>query len=230
MPLLRPLALLALVSATNVALLVMRILYLGHWRQLYLAWNLFLAWIPLLLALVAARAFNATPARRAHGIVAGLAWLMFFPNAPYILTDCVHLLRSGPLFWVDLVLILLFALTGLVLGFCSLYLMQRLVARRFGWPMGWLFAAGVAGVSGFGIYVGRFWRWNSWDVLLNPSGLLADVGSWVLHLPIHPKLAVIPALFATLLFITYVSLYALTHLREAPIQGRNIRSHECPPH
>ena len=214
--LLRPLALLALVSVADVGLLVTRIVYLGHWSQLYLAWNLFLAWIPLLLALVAARAFNATPTRRAQGTVAGVAWLMFFPNAPYILTDCVHLLRSGHYFWVDLVLILLFALTGLVLGFCSLYLMQRVVARRFGWPMGWLFAAAVAALSGFGIYVGRFWRWNSWDVLLNPLNLLADVGSWLLHVPFHPKLGVVPALFATLLFIAYVSLYALTHLREAP--------------
>lgn len=217
--LLRPLALLGLASSAAVVLLVARILYLGHWRQLYLAWNLFLAWIPLLLALVAGRAFHATPTRRIQGVVAGVAWLCFFPNAPYILTDCVHLLRSGSLFWVDLVLILLFALIGLVVGFCSLFLMQTAVARRHGWPAGWLFAAGVAALSGFGLYVGRFWRWNSWDVLFNPINVLADVAQWVLHLPTNPKLAVVPVLFATLIFGAYVSLYALTHLREASRPG-----------
>ena len=220
--LLRPIALLALVSSGAVALLLARILYLGHWRQLYLAWNLFLAWIPLLLALVAARAIFAAPSHRVGGVVTGAAWLCFFPNAPYILTDCVHLLRSGSLFWVDLVLILLFALTGLVVGFCSLFLMQTAVARRWGWPAGWLFAAGVTALSGFGIYVGRFWRWNSWDMLLNPVDVLADVGQWLVHLPVNPKQAVLPALFAILIFGSYVSLYALTHLREAPMHREDM--------
>src|SRR6185503_5652035 len=100
-----------------------------------------------------------------------------------ILTDLVHLgPKAHGRYWGDLVLILLFALIGLVLGFLSLFLMQRLVARRYGWPAGWLFVGVVAGLSGFGIYAGRFLRWNSWDVVFSPLELFADASRWLLQL------------------------------------------------
>ena len=132
-----PLLALAFASAVACLLLGARMLFTGSWRQLFLPWNLFLAWLPLLFAWLAARADSAaTPGRwrfRAHAV----AWLLLFPNAPYILTDLWHLPPNWQgRFWVDLVLILLFALTGLVLGFLSRYLMQTLVARRFGWVRG----------------------------------------------------------------------------------------------
>jgi uncharacterized membrane protein len=99
-----------------------------------------------------------------------------------------------------------------VLGFLSLFFMQRLVARRYGWPAGWLFVSVVAALSGFGIYAGRFLRWNSWDVVFNPLDLIVDAGSWLFSIPQSPRNVVIPVLFATLLFIAYLLLYALTHL------------------
>ena len=104
------------------------------------------------------------------------------------------------------------ALIGLVLGFLSLFLMQRLVARRHGWPAGWLFVGVVAALSGFGIYAGRFFRWNSWDVVFDPVSLVADSANWLLSLPQSPRGLVIPMLFAILLFVAYLMLYALTHL------------------
>ena len=116
-------------------------------------------------------------------------------------------------YWADLTLILLFAMTGFLLGFLSLYLMQSLVARRFGWRMGWLFVAVVAGVSSFGIYLGRFLRWNTWDVLLNPIDLLRDVGGMAAHPLAHGGPVRFQLLFALFLFLAYLMLYALTHLR-----------------
>ena len=206
-----PLIALAFASVVACLLLGARIVLTGSWRQLFLPWNLFLAWLPLLCAWRAARA-DAEPGRwrfRAHA----LAWLLLFPNAPYILTDLWHLPPNWQgRFWVDLVLILIFALTGLVLGFLSLYLMQTLVARRFGWVRGWLFAGGVAGLSGLGLCIGRFLRWNSWDVLLNPGGLLVDLWWCLLQLSDTPRLLAIPALFATLLFVAYVMLFSLARM------------------
>ena len=151
---------------------------------------------------------------------AASAWLLFFPNAPYILTDIIHLnSRSQRYYWADLILILLFALTGLVLGFLSLFLMQRIVARRFGWPTGWLFVCVVAVLSGFGIYAGRFLRWNSWDVVFSPLNLLADFGHWLGNLYERPQIFILPVLFAALLFIAYLMLYALTHLPQHLVPG-----------
>jgi len=210
---LRPVGLLLLVTCVSGALLATRVCLTGHWRQFYLVWNLFLAWLPLIFALAAASIQQRDGSRRWSFRITATAWLVFFPNAPYILTDLVHLgPRSHGVFWVDLVLILLFALIGVVLGFLSLHLMQRLVARRFGWPAGWLFVVVVTALSGFGIYLGRFLRWNSWDIITNPFDLLSALAHWFLNAPLHPKSVVIPVLFGVLVLLSYVTLYALTNL------------------
>jgi uncharacterized membrane protein len=211
--LLGPIGALAFASVLTCFLLGLRTVLIGHGRQFYLVWNLFLAWMPLLFALTAVCIAQTSPQRRGWFLCAATAWLLFFPNAPYILTDLIHLgSKSNSRYWTDLVMILLFALIGLVLGFLSLFLMQRLVARRHGWPAGWLFVSVVAALSGFGIYAGRFFRWNSWDVVFNPLDLITDTGNWLLSIPHSPRAIVIPVLFATLLFIAYLMLYALTHL------------------
>ena len=211
--LIRPVSVLAFASVLSCVLLGLRILLIGQFRQLYLVWNLFLAWMPLFFALTAVGLAHTRPYRRWWFFSAAAAWLLFFPNAPYILTDLIHLgPKTHSRFWTDLVLILLFALIGLVLGFLSLFLMQRLVARRYGWPAGWLFVGIVAGLSGFGICAGRFLRWNSWDVIFNPFDLLADASHWLLQLTNSPRGLITPALFATMLFVAYLLLYSLTHL------------------
>lgn len=211
--LIRPVGALAFVSVLACFLLALRVLFIGHARQFFLVWNLFLAWMPLFFAQTAVCLAQTRPQRRGWFLSAAIAWLLFFPNAPYILTDLIHLgSKSHSRYWTDLVMILLFALIGLVLGFLSLFLMQRLVARRHGWPAGWLFVSVVAALSGFGIYAGRFFRWNSWDVVFDPVSLVADSANWFLTLPQSPRGLVIPMLFATLLFVAYLMLYALTHL------------------
>jgi uncharacterized membrane protein len=160
--LIRPISALAFASLLSCFLLALRIALVGQFRQLYLVWNLFLAWMPLFFALTAVCLAHTRPQHRWWFLSAAAAWLLFFPNAPYILTDLIHLgPKTHSRYWTDLVLILLFALIGLVLGFLPLFLMQRLVARRYGWPAGWLFVGVVAALSGFGIYAGRFLRWNS---------------------------------------------------------------------
>jgi len=118
-------------------------------------------------------------------------------------------------FWVDLTLILLCAVTGLVLGFVSLYLMQSVVERMFGRPASWLFVAAVATLSGFGIYLGRFLRFNSWDVVFRPVQLCRGIGNWVADPLANATSLAFPILFAAFLFISYVMLYALTHLQPA---------------
>jgi len=219
--LLMPLAALMFASAVACSLLGARMVLTGSWRQVFLPWNLFLAWLPLLFAWLAVRAETSSCAGRWRFRGLALAWLLFFPNAPYILTDLWHLPPNWQgRFWTDLVLILLFALTGLVLGFLSLYLMQSLVARRFGWVHGWLLACGVAALSEFGVCIGRFLRWNSWDALVNPGGLLADLRWCALQMVQSPRLLALPILFATLLFVAYVLLYALARMPAASTETR----------
>lgn len=203
-------------SATGVALIVARIIVTSNYRYAYLIWNLLLAWLPLLFALLASEKFRAGEFRSwRFGAMAG-AWLLFFPNAPYIFTDVIHLLHGQYRhFWVDLTLILMCAFTGLVLGFVSLYLMQSLVRQRFGEIASWLFIAMVTGLSGFGIYLGRFLRFNSWDVVVKPVKLYHGISNWAANPMANSHTFTFPLLFATFLFLTYLMLYTLTHLPQA---------------
>ena len=211
-----PVLALTFASAVSTALVAVRIVSTGNLRYAVLIWNLFLAWLPLVFALLAreqARSSNRPGWRL--GLLAG-AWLLFFPNAPYIFTDLIHVTtRYFGHFWVDLVIVLIFALTGLVLGFLSLYLMQSIVGKLYGRFASWMFIAASAALGGFGIFLGRFLRFNSWDVVVRPAKLYRDVGTWSSNPFSYPASIVIPILFAAFLFTAYLMLYALTHLPPA---------------
>ncbi len=212
-----PVLALTFASGASVTLVIARIISTGNPRYGFLVWNLFLAWLPLVFALLACDRYQGTTGCRNWGFwsLAG-AWLLFFPTAPYIFTDLTHLTtRYFGHFWVDLVLILLCAVTGLVLGFVSLYLMQSVVERMVGRLASWLFIAAVAGLSGFGICMGRFMRFNSWDVLLKPRQVYHGIGNWVGDPFGNPSSLAFPMLFGTFLFLSYLMLYALTHLQPA---------------
>jgi uncharacterized membrane protein len=187
-------------------LVVARVLHTGHLTYAFLVYNLALAWVPLGFAL-AAVSFDGYRSRTGQVLAAICAggWLIFFPNAPYLMTDVMHLRVAGNrLFWVDLTALQAFAWTGLALGFVSLDLIQRLVARRVGRVMSWLFAGAVLAASAFGIYLGRFRRWNSWDLLRAPRALLRDAAGTLIHpFPNRPVIAHCVVL-AAFLFTAYV--------------------------
>jgi uncharacterized membrane protein len=129
---------------------------------------------------------------------------------------------------VDLILILLCAFIGLMLGFVSLYLMQSVVSRMFGRVAGWCFVAGAAGLSSLGVYLGRFLRFNSWDVFFHPIQIVRDFHAWMSSSMVNQTSAAFLALFAIFLFLAYLMLYALTHLSPAqffstPLAGEKLK-------
>jgi uncharacterized membrane protein len=160
-----------------------------------LIWNLFLAWIPFALAVIVYDRWR----RRGAGVTIlalGALWLLFFPNAPYIVTDFVHLERgAGVTYWYDAVTIAAFAWMGVLLGFASLFLMQTVVRQWRGPVAGWLFALVAIGLGSLGIYLGRFLRLNSWDALEHPSVLPR-----ILHAVARDPFAYQEAIAVTMLF------------------------------
>jgi uncharacterized membrane protein len=178
-----------------VALVFVRSVRTGSSDSSYLIWNLFLAWIPFALAV-----FTYDRWRRRRGglllVALGGVWLLFFPNAPYIATDFVHLRHDsqGP-YWYDAVMIAAFAWMGVLLGFASLYLMQTVVRQRVGVVAGWVFALAAIGLGSLGIYLGRFLRLNSWDALEHPSVLPR-----ILHAVARDPFAYQEAIAVTLVF------------------------------
>jgi uncharacterized membrane protein len=207
----------AVVASLSFSTLICILLFLA--RALYarglahsgLVWNLFLAWFPMVCSL-AAYNLQRKPRRGIWIVVVPCmaVWLLFFPNAPYILTDILHLqtLDWVPL-WYDLIMLVAFAWTGTFLGLVSLCLIQMVVSRAAGRLAGWICALGALAVSGFGIYLGRFPRWNSWDVLISPAGLLSNVWQGVQDPLAHPRTIVFSALFSLLLTMIYLMLMSL---------------------
>jgi uncharacterized membrane protein len=207
---------LAFATVLCTLMLVVRALYEGQVRHFGLQWNLFLAWLPMIGALIAYN-LGKRYGRRAWPLILpflGL-WLLFFPNAPYILTDFIHLGPSGgvPL-WYDLILVITYALTGVFLGLVSLYLVQSLVHRAFGAATSWIFTLGVLALTGFGVYLGRFPRWNSWDLLTDPTVLLADIWMRLSNPLAHSKAFVFSMLFSLCLAAMYFVFVSVIHLRD----------------
>lgn len=172
----------------------------------FLCWNLFLAWIPWL----AGQAFRSASRRRTSSVLQlgwFALWLLFLPNAPYIATDFLHL-APRPLvpLWYDLALLLSFTGTGLLLGYASLIEVQTAVEERFSRVTGWGVAAGSLFLSGFGIYLGRFRRWNSWEVLTEPAGLFRDILDRLLNPTSHPRTYGVTLILGSGLILGYAAL------------------------
>lgn len=209
------LATLAFATAVCIAMLAARIFYSSSRAHLHMIWNLFLAWLPMLAALTIYNLCkrDRRPARLLIAPCAFL-WLIFFPNAPYMVTDLLHLGPSGDIpMWYDLLMLSAFAWTGIFLGLVSLYLMQTLMRRSAGTAAGWLFALGVLALTGFGVYLGRFPRWNSWDILFNADILLADIWARMQDPLTHPRTIVFSGLFSLCVTAMYLMLSAMIHLR-----------------
>lgn len=205
----RLVAVLGLIAASLfcVGLLLLRLIESGDSKFTGLIWNLFLAWIPFVLAVVVYDRW------RRHGsrgtlLVLGALWLLFFPNAPYIVTDFVHLERTADApYWYDAVTVSAFAWTGVLLGFASLFLMQTVVRQWRGVVSGWIFAAVALALGSLGIYLGRFLRLNSWDAVEHPS-VLPRIAHAVARDPFAYQEAIgVTVLFTLALGFAYLLLY-----------------------
>lgn len=149
---------------------------------LFFVWNMFLAAVPvgaaMLVRYLARKRFVS--ARRGWVLLglASLLWLGFFPNAPYIVTDLMHLRNSrANWLWLDVMAIGTCAAMGVYAGLLSLRWMHEALLTRGARPWGgWAFVLGASLAAGFGVYLGRFQRWNTWDILTRPGDLLA--GAW----------------------------------------------------
>lgn len=202
---------LVLLSGLGVGLVVARSVYTATSPAEWLVWNLFLAWVPFVLALAVYDGYRRG-ARRWLLIAGAVLWLAFFPNAPYLVTDFKHLeaLNAAPV-WFDVVLLTTFAWAGLMLGFLSLFLVQAVARRVVGAANAWFGTFGVLALSSFGIYLGRFQRWNSWDVLLRPRVVLENaVDGFVAG----PQPLAVTLLFTAFLTTAYLVFYAFFRLAQ----------------
>jgi uncharacterized membrane protein len=208
------LTILSISSLMSVTMLIARFWYSGHTTFKFLVWNLFLAWIPLFCALALWHYGQQMRKPLLRMVLLFLGWLIFFPNAPYLMTDFLHLgQRHNIPLWYDLILIFSFAWNGLVVGFTALWIVQAVTQKFYGQGVSWLVVGFTLITSGFGVYLGRFLRWNSWDVLTDPYGLARDVLPRLINPLAHPRTLVVTLLFAAFLTIAYLTITLLGRVR-----------------
>jgi uncharacterized membrane protein len=166
---------------------IFRFIYTDTKDFLFLNWNLFLAFLPWFLSTI------LTIYPKLHQSRLGLltlvfSWLLFFPNALYILTDLSYLqFKSSMPSWFDLVLILSFAWVGLLFGFMSLWDIEKIIGNRISKNLMPVVSLVLLFLGSFGIYVGRYLRWNSWDIIKKPFNLFYDISDRVLNPFHHPR-------------------------------------------
>lgn len=195
------------------ALVTVRVAVTGSMMYAFLVWNLGLAVVPLGLASLLE---GCRPGERLKPGLVLASWLVFLPNAPYLATDLVHLVERPPVpLWYDVAMLSSCAGTGLLLGYASLMRVQRWIAKMVGATSGWLFSVATLLLAGLGIYLGRFLRWNSWDLLLNPIEVLRDIAAAASRPHAHGTALGVSAIWGVGLLIGYVATVAVT----APSSG-----------
>ncbi len=197
---------LAAMSVFCLLLWLVRFYLSGTPAFIFLNWNLFLAFLPWGLTTV----MDCTPVARKSWMLAILlaAWLLVFPNAPYILTDLFHLQhrRNMPP-WFDLVMVLCFAWTGLAFGFASLADLERMIKARAGAFTAYSMTVILLFLASFGIYLGRYERWNSWDLLTSPVSLISDIASRFADPGAYPRTWGMTVLLGILLNFMYGTIH-----------------------
>ena len=193
---------LILTSVVAVVLVLARGDWWGKDSIVYLIWNLFLAYVPYVISSCLVK--KNMPVK--HFVPVFIFWLLFFPNAPYLVTDVLHIAdRVSPLLWYNSLLFFFFGWIGLLLGMLSLRQMHKYFQTHFSSLISELIIFAICLISSFGVYLGRFGRWNSWDVFFNPSGLIRhsfNVSGGHMGTPI-----LFVSIFTIFMYLTYKTIF-----------------------
>jgi uncharacterized membrane protein len=154
-------------------MIIARMIYSGKYAFVFLVWNLFLAWLPFVIS---AGFKKIQHKQKWQQVLAFFIWLLFFPNALYIVTDLIHLdLETTVPKWFDAILLFTSCITGLLMAFISLLRVEKYLSCHFSSRMVNAQVIFILFAASFGVYLGRFLRWNSWDIVSNPFALLFSI-------------------------------------------------------
>ncbi len=184
-----------------VLLICFRIFYSGTLRYVFMGWNIFLAWIPYMLSCY----FTAYRHKEKwKQLFLFCSWLLFFPNALYIVTDLVHMQgESNMPWWYDAVLLFASSFIGIAMAFISLRKVELYLKTIFSKPMVAGCIACILFLGSFGVYLGRFQRWNSWDVVNNPLALGIDIFYKIINPVENYRVWAITVLFTAIYSLLY---------------------------
>ncbi len=193
-------------TAFSIMMLTVRILNTGFLTYAFLVWNLFLGYIPLFITNWMRKNILLFESRIKLSAVL-LVWLLFMPNSFYIITDLFHLSdMDTPVLWFDLMMIFSFAWNGLVAGLLSVYRMEQMLKLTKGKWISFFIISAVMWLCAFGVYIGRYLRFNSWDVLTNPFSLAKEILSIVFNPADHVYAWGMTICFSSFMIILYYTI------------------------
>ena len=188
-------------------LIIARILYSGSWLFVFMVWNLFLAYIPLVIINYLVKN-NIT--QKWKQIILFSCWLLFFPNALYIVTDLVHLeIDTNVPKWFDAILLFSSSMVSLIMAFISLYNAELFIKRYYSKNATTVSVLVLLFMGSFGVYLGRFLRWNSWDIIHHPFRLLACIAERFIFPFEHGRTWGVTVLLTALFYLLYMSIKKL---------------------
>lgn len=193
-------------NLVSASLFLIRVEQSENIRYWFLLWNLVLAWLPLGAVLILRERLKKTRWLTWQNIGLSLLWLGFLPNSFYLVSDLIHLHSTGEVsILFDVVMFTSFIFNGLVAGFASIFLIHVMLLKRLPRERVHALIGLVLFICSFAIYLGRDLRWNTWDILVNPAGILFDVSERVINPLTHSEVFSITALF----FVLLTSIYAV---------------------
>lgn len=188
-----------------ILLIVIRIALSKEITYIFLIWNLFLAWLPFIISHII-QLYHQKIKSRLLFIFLFIVWITLYPNAPYIVTDLLHLKpRQNIPLWFDMGLLFLSACNGMLLGLLSVYTMQIAIKNRSNKTIAYTTTGIVFLSAGFGIYIGRYLRWNSWDLMMQPLPLFRDFVKNITTLQSLWQILSIASMFFAIQLILYLS-------------------------
>lgn len=206
-------------SLVSVLLLVVRMIVAGNGRFAFMIWNLFLAWLPVVFALGFRLSLTKHRLQSWQNLGLLALWLGFLPNSFYLMSDLIHLQSSGEASVLyDIAMMMSFIINGLILGYISVYIVHAQLLKKLPERTVMAILAVVFLACGFAIYLGRYLRWNTWDIVLNPFGILFDLSERVVNPALHIQTYVVTLSFFVLLSGTYAVVYQLTKVLSQNVQ------------
>ncbi|HMJ47642.1 MAG TPA: DUF1361 domain-containing protein [Ferruginibacter sp.] len=191
-----------------IILIIARIIYSGSIRYIFLIWNIFLAWIPFVISGYFSIYRNKEKWKQ---LFLFGSWLLFFPNALYIITDIIHLESTNVPLWYDAILLFASSFIGLAMAFISLQRVENTLNEVFNKRTVSIIIPLLLFIGSFGVYLGRFQRWNSWDIIHNPLALGFDIITPILFPVDNIKTWVITIIFTALNSVLYFFIKLLPH-------------------
>jgi len=192
-------------------------------RYWFLLWNLVLAWVPLAIVWLLVKRISKGSWLTWQNIALTLIWLVFLPNSFYLISDLIHLHETGEVsLMYDVVMFSSFIFNGLIAGMMSLFLVHRELYKRVSAMRAYTLVGAVLLACSYAIYLGRSLRWNSWDMLISPAGMLFDVSEQVVNPTLHTQTFTTTMMFFVLLMSIYAVLWEMTRALKAAITDKNL--------